>query len=552
MVEACIGPFTFDEFVAQATQFHGYPAPGLLLGGFMVSAAKSRLPEGILFDAVSETGWCLPDAIQMLTPCTVGNGWLKVLNLGVYALALYDKHTGEGLRCSLDPEVLGGSPHMREWLLKLAPKKEQDSAALRQEIADRGADICRVEPVVLDPASLARRGKGKIALCPVCGEAYPARHGGICRLCQGDGPYERRPGAGDASDAARLWAVPPGVRAVPVEQAVGRPAVHDMTRIVPGESKGPAVLNGHVITAGDVCRLQTMGKNRIFVQEAADAAGDWVHEDEAAMAFGTALAGPGVALEALPREGKVQLVAEADGLLTVDADMLERFNLVPGVMAATRHDGSLVKAGARVAGTRAIPLYLPRDHYLRALAVLEAEPVLAVRPLRRARAGILVTGDEVFKGLIQDGFGPIISSKLAALGSETLGVRIVPDDRPAIAASVQELLDLGADLVITTAGLSVDPDDVTRQGLQDAGVTDMLYGAPVLPGAMTLLARIGKVQVLGVPACALFFKTTSLDLILPRLLAGVEVTRRDLARMGHGAMCQECKTCTYPKCPFGK
>jgi formylmethanofuran dehydrogenase subunit E len=547
MVEACIGPFTFDEFVDQATRFHGYPAPGLLLGGFMVSAAQSGLPQGILYDAVSETAWCLPDAVQMLTPCTVGNGWLKVLNLGVYALALYDKHSGEGVRVSLDPAVLGGSPHMQQWLLKLAPKKEQDSAALRREIADRGAAICRLENVTLDPAALARRGKGRIALCPLCGEAYPARHGGICRLCQGDGPYQRR-----NADTSRLWAIPPGVRAVPVQQAVGQSAMHDMTRIVPGKSKGPAVLNGHVITAGDVCRLQHMGKNRIFVQEAAAQATDWVHEDEAAMAFGAALAGPGVGLEALPREGKIHLVAERDGLLTVDTEILERFNLAPGVMAATRHDGSLVKAGTRLAGARAIPLYLPRDAFLRALAVLEAEPLLAVRPLRPARAGILITGDEVFKGLVQDGFGPIITSKLAALGSETVGVRIAPDHRPAIAQAVEELLGLGADLIITTAGLSVDPDDVTRQGLLDAGAEDLLYGAPILPGAMTLLARIGSAQVLGVPACALFHKTTSLDLLLPRMLAGVAITRRDLARMGHGAMCQDCKTCTYPKCPFGK
>ena len=549
MVEACIGPYTFEQFVAKATEFHGYPAPGLLLGGFMVAAAQERLPEGILYDAVSETAWCLPDAVQMLTPCTVGNGWLRVLNLGIYALTLYDKGSGEGVRISLDPSRFDGARHVREWLLKLAPKREQDSDALRREIAERGASLCRIEEVTLDPASLARRDKGRSALCPLCGEAYPARHGGICRLCQGDGPYGSR---NADREAVRLWTVPPGVRAVPVQEAVGQAAVHDMTRIVPGESKGPAVRGGHVITAGDVCRLQHMGKNRIFVQDASAQAAEWVHEDEAAMAFATALAGPGVGLEALPREGKVNLVAKVDGLLRVDADVLERFNLAPGVMAATRHDGSLVKAGTRVAGTRAIPLYLPRTDFLRALAILEAEPVLSVLPLRKARAGILVTGDEVFKGLIQDGFGPIVTSKLAALGSETVGVRIVPDDRAAIAAAAGELLGLGADLLVTTAGLSVDPDDVTRQGLLDAGAEDLLYGAPILPGAMTLIARIGKVQVLGVPACALFYKTTSLDLILPRLLAGRLPGRRDLARMAEGGLCMGCKTCTYPKCPFGK
>ena len=172
--------------------------------------------------------------------------------------------------------------------------------------------------------------------------------------------------------------------------------------------------------------------------------------------------------------------------------------------------------------------------------------------MRRARVGILVTGTEIFQGLIKDRFIPIIRDKMQKLGSEVVKSLIVPDDRAAISDGVQVLLNVGADLIVTTAGLSVDPDDVTRQGLTDAGTVDMLYGAPILPGAMILLARIGRVQVIGVPACALYFKITSLDLFLPRLLAGVGITRRDLALMGSGAFCLECKSFTFPKCPFGK
>lgn len=171
--------------------------------------------------------------------------------------------------------------------------------------------------------------------------------------------------------------------------------------------------------------------------------------------------------------------------------------------------------------------------------------------MRKARVGILVTGSEVFQGLVEDRFIPIIGAKVKDFGCRVAKAVIVPDDRNAIRDGVEELIQCGTDLLITTAGLSVDPDDVTRRGLTDAGATDILYGMPVLPGTMALLARIGSVQVLGVPACALYFKTTSFDLLFPRLLAGLEITRRDLAKLGHGSFCLECKACTFPKCPFG-
>lgn len=545
MVEACIGPFTFDEFVAQATQFHGYPAPGLLLGGFMVSAAKSRLPEGILFDAVSETGWCLPDAIQMLTPCTVGNGWLKVLNLGVYALALYDKHTGAGVRVWVDAAKLGPYPELRGWLLKEKPKKDQDSERLLEEIRQAGPGICSHRPVQVNGRMRRKPHMGPVTLCPVCGEPYPAKDGAICRGCQGEAPYENEV-------AARSDERPP-LRAVPAEEAVGRTALHDMTRIVPGQSKGPEFSAGQTLTPGDLCRLQHMGRTSVYVEEEQSLPADeWVHENQAALAFAQRMAGPGVAHDATPREGKINFTAEQGGLLLLDRAALQRFNLAPDVMCATRQGDTLMEQGKPFAACRAIPLYLSRENFSRALAALGDGPLFSIQPLRRARAGLLVTGTEVFTGAIEDRFIPILSAKLAALGSEVGASDIVPDNAQAIAASVRSMLDAGCDLIITTAGLSVDPDDVTRQGLLDAGLTDVLYGAPVLPGAMTLVGRMGNAQVLGVPACALFHKTTSLDLLLPRLLAGQQPTRSDLARLAEGSFCLNCKQCTFPKCPFGK
>jgi formylmethanofuran dehydrogenase subunit E len=277
-----------------------------------------------------------------------------------------------------------------------------------------------------------------------------------------------------------------------------------------------------------------------------------VHENAAVEAFAARIAGSGVAYDLPPAEGKINFRAATAGLLVIDQDALGRFNLSPDVMLATRKSETLVEAGTEIAGSRAIPLYISRERFSRGLTALGEGPVLRVLPLRKARVGILVTGTEVFQGIIQDRFIPIVTNKVERLGSTVVGARIVPDDRAAIADGVRSLLDAGADLIVTTAGLSVDPDDVTRPALIDAGMTDALYGLPVLPGTMSLVGRIGRAQVLGVPACALFFKVTGFDLLLPRLLAGQTLTRRDLAAYGEGGFCLQCKSCTFPKCPFGK
>ena len=566
------GCFDMDAFAEQATAFHGYPAPGLLLGGRMVELAKARLPEGILYDAYSETGHCLPDAIQLLTPCTLGNGWLRVLPFGVYALCLYDKQNGDGVRVVLDGDRLDPWPAIRSWFRKEFPKKEQDSARLQEEIRTADNSIFRIAPVRVRSDRLGPRSFGPVAPCPLCGAWYPAAFGRLCRACQGESPYAQGPWTASAAPVPPTrvppppsWLAPPASSsgtstppagtpapvAIPVAEAVGKHALHDMTRIIPGEEKGAAFVRGQEITAGDVCRLQQMGRFPVYVSEDTAVHGA-VHEDEAAGHFARLMPGEGVEAEGPPREGKVNFRATRPGLLVVDSARLERFNLIPDLMCATRHGCSVVNQDARVAGSRAIPLFLPREGLNAALALLEAGPLFAVRPLRAARVGILVTGTEVFQGLIQDRFAPLVIQKVRNLGCSVTQSRIVPDDKTAIVIALQTLLDAGSDLIVTTAGLSVDPDDVTRKALLDAGLQDVLYGLPVLPGTMTLAGRLGPAQVLGVPACALYFKITAFDLLLPRLLAGVPITRDDLARLGEGGLCLECKTCTFPKCAFGR
>ena len=188
--------------------------------------------------------------------------------------------------------------------------------------------------------------------------------------------------------------------------------------------------------------------------------------------------------------------------------------------------------------------------------MLGDEPLFRVLPLRQAKVGILVTGTEVFQGIIEDKFIPVITAKVAAFGCTVVKAVIAPDTQEAIMQAVADIRAAGADLLVTTGGLSVDPDDITRQALLASGLRDVLHGVPVLPGTMSLLGTMpaakGTMQVLGVPACALYFKTTFLDFALPRVLANREIARSELARMGEGGYCLGCRVCTYPKCSFGK
>ncbi|PIE69017.1 MAG: trehalose-binding protein [Deltaproteobacteria bacterium] len=542
-----IGTHTFEAFIDMATLFHNYPAPGLLIGGYMTATAMSHMSEGTLYEAISETSWCLPDAIQMLTPCTSGNGWMHVYDFGVYALSLYDKYTGKGVRVWLDLDKIDPDSEIRTWYLKLKPKKDQDSPLLRHEIGMAGSAILSVTPIQVREDLLGKRTKGSIAVCPLCKEAYPIVHGSVCRSCAGQSPYT--PSA--SSQETILYPLPRNLHTLPTEEAHGQQIVHDMTRIEPGKSKGAVFHKGDHFDIGDLCRLQKMGRNHVYVAEG-EAGEEWVHENECAKAFAKAMAGQGVLCHGEPSEGKMTLRAAHDGLLRVKGEELYAFNSCQGVMAASRKGWTLVKQGEEIAGTRAIPLYLERSLFTKACQTLEQGPIFDVLPMLKASTGVLITGDEVYNGTIEDRFEGIIQKKLSELGCIHHKTIFVPDKREAIRDAAQTLVNEGCDLIITTAGLSVDPGDVTRHGLVDAGARDLLYGIPILPGAMTLIGKIGNACLLGVPACALFFKRTSMDLLLPRLLADVAITRDDLARMGEGGLCLTCETCHFPRCTFGK
>jgi molybdenum cofactor synthesis domain-containing protein len=293
-----------------------------------------------------------------------------------------------------------------------------------------------------------------------------------------------------------------------------------------------------------------MGKNHLYAIEMEE---DEIHEDQAAAILANALAGDGIVWKDEPREGKIKLLAGKDGLFSVNTAVLAAFNMVDEVMCATLHNNTIVRKGERVAATRAIPLIMKRAPIERAAAIARQNgAVLAVKPIRNAKVGLIVTGNEVYHGLIEDRFAPILTEKVEALGSEVLGVAFAPDDADAISAAIRTHLDRGCDLLLLSGGMSVDPDDVTRLGIRSAGAAEMHYGAAVLPGAMFLMAYVDDVPLLGVPACGLFHRITVLDLLLPRVLAGEKIGKAELAFLGHGGLCKDCEKCTYPHCPFGK
>ena len=340
------------------------------------------------------------------------------------------------------------------------------------------------------------------------------------------------------------------IKTIKLEEAVGTELAHDITEIRPGEFKGPAFRKGHKLCSEDICRMQRLGKNHLFV---IDLEADEIHENEAAAILADALAGEGVAWENNPREGKINLYAAGDGLLQVNSQALAAFNMVDEVMCATLHNHTMVKKGELVGATRAIPLIMKRAAIERAAAIArQKSALLTVRPLRQGRAGIVITGNEIYQGLIQDRFAPILTQKLEYLGSQVAALTFAPDDAQIISAAIRSHLSQGCNLLLLSGGMSVDPDDVTRHAIRQAGATEFYYGAAVLPGAMFLVAYLEEIPLLGVPACALHHPVTALDLMLPRILAGEHIGKLELALLGHGGLCRDCPQCSYPHCPFGK
>lgn len=338
------------------------------------------------------------------------------------------------------------------------------------------------------------------------------------------------------------------MKKVDVSEALGMVLGQDLTRIVPGEFKGVAFKKGHIIKVEDVPMLRSMGKNNIYVMEIQP---DDIHENDGANQLAHLSANEGL-LFTEPAEGKVNMKAQYRGLLKIDQERLLSINMLDGVVLSTLHNDSVVQEGELVASAKIIPLVIPKEIINEAETICTTQPLIHIIPLASKKAGLIITGNEVYHGIIEDKFEGVIIKKFAALGSEITTTVTLPDNADLIAESIK-MLAQDNDIVFVTGGMSVDPDDVTPVAIRKAGANVAVYGTPVLPGAMFMAAYLGDVTILGIPACGMFSKITVLDVILPKVLAGEKITKRYIASLGHGGLCRQCSGgCHYPNCSFAK
>lgn len=339
------------------------------------------------------------------------------------------------------------------------------------------------------------------------------------------------------------------MKCINTTEAVGHVLCHDITRIVKDVVKDTAFRKGHIVTEEDIPVLLSLGKDHLYVWEKDE---NTLHENEAAeILYGVCKNENMHPTEV--KEGKIELIADCDGLFQVDVPRLDAINEIDEIMIATRHTNTPVKKGDRLLGTRVIPLVIAKEKMELVKETAGPKPLVSLTPYRPLKAGIVTTGNEVYYGRIQDTFTPVIIDKLASYGIEVMDQILCNDDMEKITNAILKLKEDGADLILCTGGMSVDPDDRTPGAIKNTGARIVSYGAPVLPGAMFLLAYLSDgTPIMGLPGCVMYAKATVFDLVLPRIAAGVEVTKKDLAHMGNGGFCLGCKTCHYPNCGFGK
>ncbi len=340
------------------------------------------------------------------------------------------------------------------------------------------------------------------------------------------------------------------MKTVRTEDAVGHVLCHDLTRIVRGSFKGAQFKKGHIVTAEDIPMLLSMGKEHLYVYELGQG---MLHENDAAERLRRITQGENTLQKSEISEGKIALVAACDGLFTVDTARLDRVNDIDGIVIATRKGNTAVRQGDQLCGMRVVPLVIESDKLDAADDVAGSAPLVSVLPYAIRSAGLIVTGNEVLSGRIADTFSPVVTEKLAAYGVAVKQRVETGDDPNRIGQAIAELRSSGVPLILCTGGMSVDPDDNTPGAIKKSGANVITYGAPVLPGAMFLLGYYDDgVPVLGLPGCVMYAKATVFDLVLPRILAGVRLSKQDFSRMGEGGLCLGCDPCRYPLCPFGK
>lgn len=342
--------------------------------------------------------------------------------------------------------------------------------------------------------------------------------------------------------------------------AEGAVLCHDITQIIKGVTKDAVFRKGHVVTKEDIPVLLSVGKDQLYVWEKEEG---MLHENDGAEILCAMCKGEHME-RSQAKEGKIELTAACDGLLKVDNKGLKAVNGFGQMMIATRHGNFAVKKGDKLAGTRIIPLVIEEEKMTKAkeaaMAATGNKPILNLLPFKHKKVGIVTTGNEVFYGRIKDTFTPVIERKLAEFDTEIIDHVTWNDDDTKVTASILDMIHNGADIVVCTGGMSVDPDDKTPLAIKNTGADIVSYGAPVLPGAMFMLAYYQvtegddprTVAIMGLPGCVMYAKRTIFDLVLPRVMADDKVTAEELAALGPGGLCLNCPVCTFPNCGFGK
>lgn len=338
------------------------------------------------------------------------------------------------------------------------------------------------------------------------------------------------------------------MKIIKTEDAVGQVLCHDMTQIIPGKYKDARFRKGHIVTEEDIPILLSMGKENIYVWEMKEGI---LHENDAAERMCNMCISDGMTKSEV-KEGKIELRASVEGLFVVDTEKLNAINSIDDLMIATIHGNTLVKPGDKLCGTRVIPLVVEEEKIAKAEEITEGKPILSILPMKLKRAGIITTGSEVFHGRIEDSFTPVVKKKLLNVGIETVKHIMLDDGMDNIVNAINEMRAAGVDMIICTGGMSVDPDDNTPGAIKKAGAEIVTYGAPVLPGAMFLLGYFDEMPIMGLPGCVMYAKATIFDMVLPRVAAGVRMTKKDFVEMGEGGLCLGCDNCHFPNCGYGK
>lgn len=337
------------------------------------------------------------------------------------------------------------------------------------------------------------------------------------------------------------------MKKIPVEQAVGMELCHDITEMN-AHFKGVAFPRGHIIRQEDIAHLLDIGKKTVFVWD--EQAGE-IHEDDCARRLAAMAPVEGAHYEG-PAEGKVLLIADRRGMFRVNRPLLDRINAIGDITICTLPDHYPVEPGARLASMRIVPLVTKQEQIQQAEDLCRDTRLLDLRPYQSRKIGVIITGSEIYHGRIQDRFEPVVRKKMAQYPSQILGVRLCDDDLDMIVQAARDFLDQGADFLIFTGGMSVDPDDLTPAAIRRLGADIVTHGVPAQPGNMTLVAYLGQVPILGVPGAAIKLPTTIFDVLLPQIFAGDKLTREDLRNLEDGGLCQLCKACHWPNCTFGR